>query len=461
MKHVAAGFLLSLATIACVGPGAGDSRASDRPNVILLMADDLGWGDPGFQGNEELRTPQLDAMAAAGMKFTRFYAAAPVCSPTRGSAITGRHPYRYGIRGANSGHLPEGEIHLAAVLHERGYRTGHFGKWHLGTLTREVKDSNRGGPRGVGHYAPPWDRSFDVCFSTEAKVPTWDPMIDPKTGGPYGTAYWTGEETRATDNLEGDDSRVIMNRVIPFVREAAAADQPFFAIVWFHTPHLPVIAGPDHLAMYEGLPEKLRHYCGAVTAMDEQIGRLRAELREQGIAHDTMLFFCSDNGPEGKEQDPGSTGGLRGRKRSLHEGGIRVPAVWEWPRRIEGGATTDHASVTSDYLPTVFDALGLPLPGDRAIDGTSLLPLVRDPSRERACGIAFESRNQVALIEQRWKLIRTNKPPADDPRAGFALFDLVADPAESLDLAAEHPEVVERMTSELEAWRDSRHAERE
>ena len=453
MLHPPSIALLSLLLFGFDDPSSPPAEV--RPNVILLMADDLGWGDAGFQGHETLRTPELDAMAAAGIRFTRFYAAAPVCSPTRGSVLTGRHPHRYGIISANKGHLPTDEVHLATALRERGYRTGHFGKWHLGTLTRLEEDSNRGGPDGVEHFAPPWERGFDVSFSTEAKVPTWDPMVDPDTGDAYGTAYWSGEETRVTENLEGDDSRVILDRVLPFVREAVTDEVPFFAVVWFHTPHLPVLAGPDDLARYEGAGEARQHYWGAVTAMDREIGRLRRELREQGVARDTILFFCSDNGPEGKENAPGSTGGLRGRKRSLHEGGIRVPAIWEWPARIAGGGVSDAAAVTSDYLPTLFELLGIPLPGDREIDGLSLTPLLDDLAWRRPRGIGFESGKQVAWIQQRWKLIQTPEISKDGAAPGYALFDLLADPGETTDLAAEHPELARQLHGERERWRAS------
>ena len=426
------------------------------------MADDLGWGDVGFNGNETIRTPHLDAMAAAGLRFTRFYSAAPVCSPTRGSALTGRHPYRYGIVGANRGHLPLQELQLASVLRERGYRTGHFGKWHLGTLTRLEKDSNRGGARGVKHYAPPWERGFDACFSTEAKVPTWNPMLHPETGEPYGTAYWTGEETRAERNLEGDDSRIIMDRALPFVREAVRSGRPFFAVVWFHTPHLPVVAGPEHRALYAGLSPEMQHYLGAITAMDEQIGRLRAELRELGVAGSTMLFFCSDNGPEGKADAPGSSGPFRGRKRSLYEGGIRVPAAWEWPERIAPGRVTDRAAVTSDYLPTILEVLDLDPPGDRELDGISLLSLIDETAGQRSRPIGFESGGRLAWIEPRYKLVRPGPAPeGGGPLAGFELYDLEADPAESRDLADELPEIAARMAASLERWRDSCRGDRE
>ena len=161
------------------------AATQERPNVILVMADDLGWGDLGCQGHPDLKTPHLDALANDGVRFTRFHAAAPVCSPTRASCLTGRHPYRADIRGANSGHLGEHEATLQGVLGEAGYRTGHFGKWHLGTLTKTLRESNRGGPRGLKHFAPPWLRGLEVCFPTEATAPTFDPLKHPQTGAPH------------------------------------------------------------------------------------------------------------------------------------------------------------------------------------------------------------------------------------------------------------------------------------
>ena len=197
--------------------------AAEKPNIILVMCDDLGWGDVGFNGNKIIRTPHLDTMAKNSLRFERFYAAAPVCSPTRGSCITGRHPYRYGVYFANTGHMKTEELTLAELLKKHGYATGHFGKWHLGTLTKTETEANRGGPRGVKNFSPPQVNGFDVCFSTESKVPTWDPMLRPKNNKsktwwdpakdnmPYGTAYWNEKGARVTENLRGDDSRVIMD----------------------------------------------------------------------------------------------------------------------------------------------------------------------------------------------------------------------------------------------------------
>ena len=171
---------------------------SDRPNIVLLMCDDLGYGDVGFNGNRIIHTPHLNDMRAEGARFTRFCAGGPVCSPTRGTCLTGRHYSRYGVTHANAGRLPTEEITLARVCQEHGYRTGHFGKWHLGTMTTSTRDSNRSGPEHADEYSPPWIHGFDACFSTEAKVPTWDPMVTPdeqrrrgylwgQPGEPFGT----------------------------------------------------------------------------------------------------------------------------------------------------------------------------------------------------------------------------------------------------------------------------------
>jgi len=442
------------------------------PNVVIIMCDDLGWGDTGFNGNKVIRTPQLDAMAAGGMVFSRFYAAAPVCSPTRGSVLTGRHPFRYGVVGANRGHMRAEELTLAELFRQRGYATGHFGKWHLGTLTKTVRDSNRGGPRGVEHYSPPQENGFDVCFSTEAKVPTYDPMLKPagkapghgwnflqdKTAAvPYGTRYWNerGEEVR--ENLEGDDSRVIMDRVIPFINEAAAANRPFFAVVWFHTPHLPVVAGPEFAAMYPDCDDYHKNYYGCVSAMDTQVGRLRDALRELQVAENTLVTFCSDNGPEGDATAPGSAGPFRGRKRDLYEGGIRVPAMIEWPAKIIPGGKTDYPAVTSDYLPTLVEILDAELPTDRQFDGESLLPVFTENRSERRRPIGFEHNGRLAWMENRYKLIsnqqrgRKQKQP---PPPKFELYDLLNDPGESHDLIEQHPELAERMREALESWRE-------
>lgn len=444
------------------------ARAQDRPNIVLVMADDLGYGDVGFNGGEIIQTPHLDAMADAGLTFNRFYAAAPVCSPTRGSCLTGRHPFRYGVHFANDGHLREGEWTLAELLKERGYRTGHFGKWHLGTLSPDYSGKKHRDP--AKHYATPGKNGFDEWFSTEFAVATWDPYAPENAhlgkDVPYDTRalYWHNGEN-VTGGLEGDDSRIIMDKAIPFIEGAAGADTPFFAVIWFHTPHAPVIGGPEYRARYTEYDEEARHYYACVTAMDEQVGRLRATLRDLNVAEDTMLFFCSDNGPEGNAPGgrfAGSAEPFRGRKRSLFEGGIRVPGLLEWPGVVKPGTETDYPAVTSDYLPTIIDVLGVAPIDARPMDGLSLLPAIRDGVTERAAPIAFETRGgagtrlsrgspKLALIGNRYKLLTDLSEAGEED----LLYDLENDPGETTNLLADHVAVADAMKATLREWRAS------
>ena len=451
--------------------------AAPRPNVVLLMADDMGWGDPGYAGNPVLRTPSLDAMAASGMRFDRFYAASPSCSPTRGSCLTGRHPRRYRILGANHGFLPREEQTVAELLAAEGFATAHVGKWHVGTLATTGRDSVRGGAGGAAWYSPPWENGFQFCMSTEAEVPTWDPMIKPageyritwdpiddaSEAVPFGTAFWSGERERAAGEFTGDDSRVLMDAALGFVESCAEREQPFLLVLWFHAPHTPLVSGPPFSDAYAEFENPLqRHYYGSAAAMDAQIGRLRERLRTLGLAEDTLVWFCSDNGPAVNPDAAGSTGGLRGRKSSLFEGGVRVPAVAEWPGRIPAGTRTDVLASTCDLLPTVLDAAGLELPTDRPIDGVSLLPVLEGADPPRGRHIGFEFAGQAALVEDRFKLVvipeelkvgKDRLPPQAE--AGTYLFDLVADPAESTDLAEQHPGKVRSMIEDLQRWSDS------
>ena len=379
--------------------------------------------------------------------------------------MTGRHPYRYGIHTANAGQIRDREITLAEMLKDHGYSTGHFGKWHLGTLTNEREDGRRGGRRPE-HYAPPWEHGFDESFSAEVQMPTWNPMV----GQAFPSKYWTGPGEYATENLEGDDSRVIMDRAIPFIRKAAKGGAPFFAVIWFHTPHRPVLAGPRHREMYAGFSEGEQHYYGCITALDEQVGRLRAALRQLEVADNTMLWYCSDNGPEGRTPhagtDRGSSGGLRGRKRSLFEGGVRVPGILEWPSRVQAGRSTAVPCSTSDYLPTVAAAQGQSVPSDdRPVDGISLLPLLDGDMQRRGKRIAFQCPDRGergrqsrlgspdhALIGDRYKFLSY----LNEERSGEdMLFDLALDPGERDNLVRSLPELAALLKSELREWDES------
>ncbi|GAB5561644.1 MAG: sulfatase-like hydrolase/transferase [Synoicihabitans sp.] len=444
------------------------AQAGDRPNIILCMADDMGWGDTGYNGHPYLKTPHLDQMSREGVMFTRFYSAAAMCSPTRASAYTGRNPYRFGVTFAMTGMLEPTEIPITTVLKQAGYTTGHFGKWHLGTLSKKQGDQARWGDFAkdpARYYCPPWERDVDVSFVTESKVPTWDPLVHPGAitakehgnpkvvaakGSAYGNDYFTGPGVTETQNMAGDDSRVIMDRALPFIEDAVATDQPFFAVVWFHTPHSPVVGGDKYRAMYTDRSEDEQHYYATITALDEQVGRLRGRLDELGVAENTMLWFCSDNGParQNSPRHVGSAGELSGYKLSLNEGGIRVPGLLVWPDRISAPQTVMAPAVTSDYFPTILDVLDIPLPADRKFDGVSLMPLLDNRERERTAPIGFLNRNatETAWIEERYKLLITKK--------GEALYDIIEDPAESQNLIESHPEVARRLQADSTKWRE-------
>ena len=456
-------FSVSLASVAmvtalCSTVGANEGQAK-RPNVVLLMADDMGWGDVGYNGHPVLKTPHLDAMSRAGLRFDRFYAPT-VCSPTRGSCLTGRHPYRYGIFTANVGKLPQKEQTIAEDLKSLGYSTGHFGKWHLGTLTNDIQDGRRGG-KDPNDYSPPWLHGFDAAFSTEQAIGTWDPGHNPV----FNTHYWTGPGNFATTNLEGDDSRVMMDRAIPFIQQAVKAERPFLAVIWFHAPHEPVKAGPKYREMYAGESGAQQNYYGCITALDEQVGRLRQELRDLNVAGNTLVWFCSDNGPEGKETAPGSSGPFRGRKRDLWEGGVRLPAILEWPDQISSPRVTDVPCTTMDFLPTIRDFLRSSGESVLPIDGISIRPLIEGKPFERSKPIGFEFGNTAAWVDGRHKLVALLEPSVKDAETDtnsavnlrlikqVLLYDVVADPHEDRDLSDQNPALTAKMKAELEEWR--------
>ena len=443
------------------------NKTSKNPNIILIMTDDQGWYDVGFNGNTEIKTPWLDSLASNGVIFDRFYSASAVCSPTRASLITGRNPLRMNIPYANSGHMKREEITIPEILKKQGYTTGHFGKWHLGTLTKNELDANRGGKEQfISDYTLPSEHGYDYFFCTESKVPTFDPMLYPTSfddgeskhygwraiknndsTNSYGTSYWKNSGQKETANLKGDDSRIIMDRVVPFIKKANQKKQPFFTTIWFHTPHLPVVSDSLHRSYYGGMDLAKQIYYGTLTALDEQIGRLWDVLERSGIDEETIIFFCSDNGPENKT--PGSAGVFRNRKRSLYEGGVRVPAFVIWKNTIEGGKRIDFPSVTSDYLPTILDILNIEYSNDRPIDGTSLFNAIKGIDKQRTKPIGFICAPKISWVTNQYKLIGNIKG------GEFELYDLINDKSEKKDISKTHPELVNKLKSDLKIWEKS------
>ena len=437
------------------------AAASSRPNIILAMADDMGWGDPGYNSRRVtdpagtphpdqgwIQTPVMDAMAANGLRFDRFYAASAVCSPTRASCLTGRNPFRVGVPYANSGRLGFAETTLSEVLAANGYRCGHFGKWHLGTLTTLRTDANRGSNGNTSAYSAPWHHGYDFCFATESKVPTYHPYRKPTNGlalptgftdaNFYGTRYWrmpatwnqnSGEGIAVPVNeinntADGDDSRLLARQVIPYLRSAVADEKPFFIVLWFHTPHKPMVDPAGSAALDSSTALKK-----SIEDMDSALGMIRDELTALGVRGNTMFWMTSDNGPENGANSPNETnttrslssGRFRERKRSLFEGGVRVPGILEWPDKIPNGRVTAYPAVTSDYYPTILDLLGLAVPDQRPLDGISLRPLIDGTTTTRTSPIGFKIEARKSWVNQQYKLI--------DNGSGWQLYDLVNIPA--------------------------------
>lgn len=310
-----------------------------------------------------------------------------------------------------------------------------------------------------GHYSPPWHHGFDYSFCTTGAMPTWDPNVTPKgvsksdgvAGEPWkgGDAYVENGRV-VKDNLAGDDSRVIMDRVIPFIEQSVREKKPFLANVWFHTPHEPVVAGEKYKKMYADLSKDHQNYYGAITALDEQVGRLREALRDLKIERETLIFFCSDNGPADGLTKKGiaSAGKFRGHKHTMYEGGLRVPACAVWPGTIEPGRVSEMMTGMIDYFPTLCDILGYFFPSKKAriVDGVSLLPHLRGDVHERAKPMFFgyrrlcEGIDGQAYIENRFKIMKEA-----DKGGEYHLFDLLKDPYETTDLRTSEPKEFERL----------------
>ncbi len=407
---------------------AVDAARENRPNIILCMADDQGWGDVGYNDKakslrKNITTPVLDAMAGSGLRLDRFYAAQAVCSPTRGSVMTGRHPNRYGCYIYGKPLRPQ-EMTVAQALKTVGYTTGHFGKWHLNGVSGAGKLIPASDPLNPGRFG------FDEWFSTSN----------------FFDLDWSFSHNGQTVKTTGDGSDVIMAEALKFIAKANSQGKPFLAVVWFGSPHSPIKALPEYKAKAGG-----DAYCGEIYGIDHSMGMLRVDLRKLGIAENTLVWYCSDNGATGS----GSNGGLRGGKGTIFEGGVRVPCIIEWPARIKKPSSTDVPAVTSDIYPTILDIVGYQAPNQvKPIDGISILPLIEGKmtSRPRPIGFVWsgngKTKGHAAWSDNRYKLLKHTPDK-------YELYDLVDDMSESKDIAAEKPDIVARMKAELELWLDS------
>lgn len=486
-------FVILLLLSSCTGSPDTQEHLEDQkpPNFILLMGDDHGWDEVGYNGHPYVKTPVLDDMSRQGLRMDNFRSGHPSCSPTRGSFLTGRHPNRYGTFSPGYSIRPE-EISIAQLLDKAGYTSAHFGKWHLGPVKRDSPTN----PGAMGFQE--W-LSHDNFFEM-------DPMLSRNGGPPL--------------QFKGEGSQIMVDEAIRFIETATKEQQAFFVVIWYGSPHEPYSGLPEDLARYDDLPAEyaakrvkltsnetgeqverplrdvLRERYAEITAMDRSIGVLRDFLKKEGLSENTLLWYCGDNGTPSSAARTGMT--LRGQKATMYEGGIRVPSVIEWPAQIEAGTVSPVNSVTSDILPTLCEIVGQSLPS-RPLDGISLVPMINGSMKDRPVPLFFWSfeTNKVfnensqtyidpqqqegtlplvkkldgkftrsfknfryptvsesdtggprAIIDNQYKLVMGEQ-------AEIELFDMIKDRAESNNLVDSHPEIVEKMQNQLYDWQQS------
>ncbi len=462
MTFKSIGFLTSLLVLISLPVAAREGG----PNFLQILTDDQGWGDLKSYGHIFLDTPHIDQLATEGLKFTHCYSSGSVCSPSRSSILTGRTPYRNRvfrfIPADHFCHLKGDEVTLPQLLRKGGYQTAHFGKWHLSDFQEEMMDDGSS-PRNFKNFG----------FGTAPDQPS---MND------YGYDYWfaTGNVARPSHKnpnnfflngeamglMEGFSAQIVANELVKWLREYRDGDRPFFITLWFHEPHGPVDSDPRFIERYEEVRDpSFQQYLANVTQVDEAVGEVVEVLKNEGVYEETLIWYTSDNGPEGFHQYGsfnnenqigrpryrGSSGGLRGRKRHTHEGGIRVPGIISWPagferHGIKPGGVSAEPIIGSDIFPTFLEIAGIDLPENVTLDATSILPILENREFERISPLYWRNTYydyRIALREGDWKIVGASD------HSEFELYNLVFDPRETTDLSTHEPELFEQLKKAL------------
>ncbi|MDO4355138.1 MAG: sulfatase-like hydrolase/transferase [Clostridia bacterium] len=424
----------------------------NRPNVIIIMTDDQGYGDLSCMGATDFRTPHLDEMARQGTRFSCMYSNSPVCSPSRASLLTGRYPGNAGVRAILAGHRRASGLTpkvptIATALHRLGYRTGLSGKWHLG-LRDECRPNANGFDEFSGFLAGCVDYYSHIFYWGMADGHT-DPTHD----------LWENDQ-EVYQNGEYMTER-ITRRSVEFIQKHSG--EPFLLYVAYNAPHYPMHAPEKYLRRFEHLPWDRRIMAAMISAVDDGVGEIRAELERQGILDNTLIYFQSDNGPSRETrnwldgtEDPyygGTSGIFTGHKYSLFEGGIRIPAIMSWPGHIPAGRVIDSPHAAMDVFPTVLEACGGD-PGEYELDGRSMLPMMLGGEEAVHEAIFWEMDEQTAMRSGNYKLVLHGRlVEGEQQRAEVFLSDLSRDPGERENLAEALPEVTEDMRKRALAWR--------
>jgi len=422
----------------CLLPLAAIGATVEKPNILVILADDLGWADLGQDGSR-IDTPNLDRLAKEGVKLTRFYASAPMCSPTRAALLTGRYPHSVGMPELASTQkrnnvpvlaLAHEAITIPEALKPAGYRSIVVGKWHLG-----FTEADRPATHGFDEF--------------------WGSLL----GTP---AYWQPKETYHNNTpikVHGHYTDVLTDKAVEYLRAHDRRTGPLFLYLAYNAPHYPLEAPADLIAKYRG---RFRDrgffaiYAAMVEQLDTGIGRVLAALQELGLADNTLVVFTSDNGPSAEPPGAGpegaefSNGPLRGYKFWTHEGGIRVPFLARWPGRIPAGTVRSDVGVTMDLLPTLLEAAAVIPAPDHEIHGISLLPMLRGGSVRRPGPLHWENMYNAAVLDGEWKLVQRFCEPHP------FLYRVAEDIGEDHDLAAQYPAKVAELLAKHAEWK-SRH----
>jgi len=454
------GRIVVLAFALCLLSGLqANAKSDDRPNFLVILCDDLGYGDLACYGNRIIQTPHLDKLAGQGVRLTSCYAAAPVCSSSRAGLLTGRTPTRVGvydwIPGGHPMHLQRSEITIASLLRESGYATAHVGKWHLNGRFNQPDQPQ------------PGDHGFEHWFSTQNNAsPTHEnPTNFVRNGKKVGPQ-------------EGFSCQLVAGEAVRWLSEERDKNKPFFCFVCFHEPHEP-INSPDSLVKQYPAAKKRGEalYYANVSNMDRAVGKLMATLDSLALDDNTLVFFTSDNGPEtlnrygGAWRSHGSPGDLRGMKLHIYEAGIRVPGIVRWPGHTPIGEESDTPVSGVDLLPTLCEIAGIKPPTDRALDGTSVLGLFNDERPQRKAPLFWHyftalGGAKVAMRDGDWKLVAHLQKNALRPKGErigkydqirraklgrMELYNLRNDLSEQHDLSQTETVRMERMIPTLRA----------
>jgi len=422
-----------LRSLCLVFLSASSLMAAERPNVILIMTDDQGYGDLACHGNEQITTPHLDQLHSESVRLTDYHVD-PTCSPTRSALLTGRYSTRTGVWHTIMGRsiMHKDEVTLGDVFSDAGYQTGCFGKWHLGEAY-PYRPQDRGfdevvihGGGGVGQTPDYWDNDY------------------------FDDTYWhNGHLEKQT----GYCTDVFFNHALNFIEDNK--QKPFFVYLPTNAAHGPFLVAEKYSKPYKemGIKSPRAEFYGMITNIDENVGKMRKKLTEWGLDDNTLLIFTTDNGTAAGHRDGGFNAGMRAAKGSEYEGGHRVPCFFYWKGQVYGGRDVDQLTAHVDMLPTLADYCGLKVPSDRIIDGKSLRPLLEGKSddwKERVITVHSQrverpiKWKQSAVMTEQWRLIN-----------GKELYDIVVDPGQKSDIASGHPNVVKRLTNQYDKWWES------